>query len=234
MDNYPIEVTEKRTVNRITLKQSITDFLDAFNVERGLIYTIHLLFAKPGKLIRFYLTDGRFKIVNAFRLLIISTATSLVLLNITGSLSAIYTAGEGTDEKMQESLHIVGNFMTEWYNLVLWASIPAFSIFTFLLFRKNEKMNYAEHLVIQSFYVSASNIVYIGFTPLGFLFGFKTSMFISTIATAVFYYYLYFDVFKTTAKSKFWVLVKAFFSFVLGFMIYMFILAVFFTLVLFN
>lgn len=222
-EKYPIEITEKREVKRITVKQSITDFLDAFNVERGLIFTLKLLFAKPGKLVRFYLTNGRFKIVNAFRLLIITTTVSLIILNYTSSFQELYSVHGDNPEETEELSNLMGKLFTDWYNLVLWAAIPCFALFGFLFLKKYERFNYAEHLVIQSFYFSASNIFYIVCSPLGFLFGIKIVFIVSTILSTFYYIFLYWDIYKV---RKFGFFLRTIFAVFFGMILYFLLLAI--------
>jgi len=196
MEKYPIEVTERRVVKRITVGQSITDFLDAFNVERGLIYTVKLLYTRPGELIRYYLTDGRFRIVNAFRLLIITTAASLILLGFTNSFEEVYNVTGNTEEQTAELTAFIESLFTDWYNLILWLSIPCYALASFLFLRKYESFNYAEHLVIQSFLVSLSNILIILCLPIGYFTELKIAFMLS-ITIGVFYYlFVFWDIFK--------------------------------------
>lgn len=216
---FPIEVTEKRTVKRVTVKQSITDFLDAFNVERGLIYTVKLLFTKPGMLIRFYLTEGRFKIVNAFRLLIITTAMSLILLSFTDSFKLIYNveaAAEQT-EKAEEISQFMDTLFTDWYNLIIWISIPFYALSSYLLMRRYERFNYAEHLVVQSFLVSISNILVIVCLPFGYFIGFRTAFALSFFIALIYYFFVFWDLFKL---RKFWFFFRVFIAYLFGNLLY--------------
>ena len=231
MKNYPIEITEKRTVKRITVKQSLTDFLDAFNVERGLVYTLKLLFRRPGSLIRYYLTDGRYKIVNAFRLLIISTALSLVLLSFTDSFQLFYNVKGNSSQETAEMEQFMNALFTDWYNLMLWLSIPAYAFSSFLLLRKFERFNYAEHLVIQSFMVSVSNILIIVFLPFGFLIGFEIAFAIAFLVGVIYYFYMFWDLFK---QRKFWFFFRVLMAFILGNFLYFILIATVLATVMLN
>ena len=231
MKNYPIEITEKRTVKRITVKQSMTDFLDAFNVERGLVYTVKLLFKQPGSLIRFYLTEGRFKIVNAFRLLIISTALSLILLSFTDSFQLFYNVSGDSDAATAQMQEFMNRLFTDWYNLILWLSIPAYASCSFLLLKKYESFNYAEHMVIQSFLVSVSNILVILFLPFGYLIGFEIAFALSFVIGVVYYFYLFSNLYQ---QRKFWFFFRVFLAFFLGNMFYFFIVGVGLAALLFS
>lgn len=231
MKNYPIEITEKRTVKRITVKQSLADFLDAFNVERGLIYTVKLLFKKPGSLIRFYLTEGRFKIVNAFRLLIISTALSLILLSFTDSFQLFYDVNGNSEERTAEMEQFMNRLFTDWFNLILWLSIPVYALSSFLIFKKYERFNYAEHMVIHSFIISISNILVIVFLPFGYFIGYEIAFAIAFLAGLVYYFYLFWDLFK---QRKFWFFVRVLLAFFFGNLLYFLVFGVGLTAIMFT
>ena len=59
-----------------------SDVFSMFNIERGLVYTLKLLFSKPGVLLNLYLKEGRYLIFNSFRLLILTTAISLLAMRL--------------------------------------------------------------------------------------------------------------------------------------------------------
>ena len=223
MEKYPIEITEKRVVKRITARQTLVDFLDAFNVERGIVYTIKLLATKPGRLVRYYLTDGRYKIVNAFRLLIITTAISLILLNVTNSFEFLYKVQTPNGDEEAAALKSAMDLMKEWYNLYLWLSIPCYALASFLLFRKYEKFNYAEHLVIQSFLISVSNLLIILTLPLSIWIGVDMAFVFSFVFGSFYYLFLFYDVFK---RRTFGFFMRTIFSYVFGNFLYFLLISV--------
>ncbi|WP_425390539.1 hypothetical protein [Ekhidna sp.] len=223
---YPIEVEEKRTINRITFKQTIADFLNAFNVERGLIYTFKLLFSNPGELIRIYLADGRFKIVNAFRLLILTTALSLLVLYLSGvdSMVSEFTRGfnEGISDK-EFSSQSFQQLFSDYYNLFLWISIPCYGLMTFLFFRKSA-YNYAEHMVANCFYLSGINIIYCLILPLILILNLSTAFLITIILSALYYFYLFSQFLQSRSLAFF---IKALLAFVVGNVLYVFAISLF-------
>jgi len=227
---FPIETTEKRTVKRITIKQTIIDFLDAFNVERGIVYTVKMLFYKPGMLIRYYLGEGRFKIVNAFRLLIITTALSLIVLSMTDAFQTFFQLNSDS-EAPDEYTALVNQLYADWYNLMLWLSIPCFAFFSFLLFKKYESFNYAEHIVIVSFFTSGTNIIGIVLLPLGYFIGLQVAFILSLIISFLYYHLLFLDLFK---KPGFGITFRAFLSYLLGNILYFGLFGILIALRLFD
>ena len=189
---YPIKIQEEREVKRITIKQSFTDFLDAFNVERGMIYTIKMLFLKPGYLIRSYLAEGRYKIMNAFRLLLITTAISLFIIYFFGfeeflkELEQDYSQGS---EDLNAANGMIQQVFIDWYNLLLWIAIPIYALFTFLL-NKRDGYNFAEHIVLNAFYISAVNLLSILIFPFGKLVGMNVVLYLSFSTSLLFFIYI--------------------------------------------
>ena len=232
MDKFPIETTEKRTVKRITVRQSVEDFLDAFNVERGLVFTVKMLFRNPGMLIRYYLSEGRFKVVNAFRLLIISTALSLVMMNLTDSFELLFNVTGNTPEETDKMSELILYLFTDWYNLLVWISIPVFALFSYRLFRRYEKFNYAEHLVIQSFIISAANIIVVAIVPIGFIITHKIAFLISFVLGLLFFFYLFYSLYR---KKTVWFFLRMILCFFLSYMAYTLVMsATFGALIYFN
>ncbi|WP_421764510.1 DUF3667 domain-containing protein [Ekhidna sp.] len=232
---YPIEVNEKRTINRITLKQSFLDLLNAFNVERGLIYTLKLLFVHPGKIVRLYLAEGRYKIVNAFRLLILSTALSVFVMYLSGVddflLEFEKGFNEGFRDTQQGDSEYIGGLMQkiffDQYNLFLWIAIPIYGIFAYLIF-KIKQYNYAEHLVIQSFYICGLNVIAIVIFPLHHIMGQDPMFYSAFFLSLIYFFYFTIKVFET---KKFGAIMKTVLLFFVSnffyFLVLFFILGIF-------
>ena len=193
MEKYPFEITEKRTIKRITLRQSLTDFLDAFNIERGLIYTVKLLMLSPGRLVREYLGVKRYAIVNPFRLLVLTTAISLLLMSVSDLTEVFREAQQGENANLSQG--DFGRFFFEWYNLMLWIAIPIFALMSFW-FNKGESYNYTEHLVLQSFCFSMQNLFYVLFNPLNLAFDIGTAMLMMFVIGSVYYLYFFSSFFQ--------------------------------------
>ena len=207
MKKYPIEVEETRQINRITFRQTMTDALNAFNIERGLIYTMKLLFVNPRKIIDEYLYEGRYTIVNAFRLLVLTSAVSLFVIWVFGLDTMMLDFQEGynmagtdadAEEAAKEAAKVAGimtQLFLDWYNLFLWISIPVYGFFTYLFFMKSD-YNYAEHLVIQSFYICALNLITIAIFPLYFLTDQVAMINLMLLISVAYFFYFTIKVFK--------------------------------------
>lgn len=157
---FPIRVKEDREIKRITFKKFFIDVFSAFNVERGLVYTVKLLFSHPGNLVRLYLADGRFRVFNPFRLLIFTTAVSLFIMYLNANSEFIQSLETGLSDGSEEALQqeLFQEILFDWYNLALWISIPIYGLMSYLFNRKTG-YNYAEHMVAQTFYLCGINII---------------------------------------------------------------------------
>ena len=228
---YPIESEEKRTINRITLRQSFNDFLNAFNVERGLIYTLRNLFTNPGELIRNYLGEGRYKVVNPFRLLILTTAVSLLVMYISDFQSVFNEMEEGFSKGFDKSeTGYINEIMFDWYNLLLWISIPIFALCTFLLNRKSQ-YNYAENLVLQAFYFSGINLLMTILMPLNWVIDNGVVFLIVFVPSIAFYFYLISSFYQ---RKGVLFLIKNILGYLLAYLIYSVVLTAILGLLILN
>lgn len=214
---YPIESEENRTINRITFRQSFNDFLNAFNVERGLIYTLRNLFINPGELIRNYLGEGRYKVVNPFRLLILTTAVSLLVMYISDFQSVFNEMEEGFSKGFDKSeTGYINEIMFDWYNLFMWLTIPVFGLCTFI-FNKKSGYNYAESLVVMTFYLSGMNLLITLLMPLNLAFDNEVVSVILMLSTTFFYFYVISSFYQS---KRAWFIVKNVFGYFIAYLIY--------------
>ncbi|REE00472.1 DUF3667 domain-containing protein [Marinoscillum furvescens] len=187
---YPITIKQEREVKRITFASTIRDMISAFDLDHGLLFTLRLLFTRPGYLVSFYLGEGRVKVFNVFRLLLVTTAVCLFLMGITGLEDFWISASLDTGN--EEAVEKVQRLVIDWYNLFLWAGIPVYALFSYLFHRK-AGYNYAEHIVMQTFNICAANLLTLFWLwlastfganwMLGLLFGFSMSYYIWLVAT---------------------------------------------------
>ncbi|SNT05603.1 Protein of unknown function [Ekhidna lutea] len=218
---YPIESEEKRTINRITFRQSFNDFLNAFNVERGLIYTLRNLFTNPGELIRNYLGEGRHKVVNPFRLLILTTAVSLLVMYIS-DFQSVFNEMEGA---LNEGVDFnktgnINEIMLDWYNLFLWISIPIFAFCTLILNRKHD-YNYAENIVLQTYYISAMNLLTTLLMSMNLFIDIFSVLVVIFIANTILYFYMVSSFYQ---RKSIVFLIKNLFGYLIAYSIYSFVM----------
>jgi len=163
--DYPIVQERTDRVERISMRSVLKAILNAFDLERGFFFTLLRLYSRGGKAVLDYLGPNRQRYTPPFRFLLILTALALfALLRSTwvneffsGFVDALDDIGSG--ERQQVRLTLLGYF-----NVFLWLSIPIFSGFTRLFFPR--PFNYAEHLVLHAYFVSAWNALLFVLFPL--------------------------------------------------------------------
>jgi len=195
-------VKNEREVRRYDLRNLGSSLLDAFNFEFGVLFTLKSLLSRPGKSTLDYLEKGRLRYFSPFRLLIISTAILLIIVkssDISGDFEEGLRLGMNGSEAQLEadkqaqvkdlSLKIYSLFKDN-FNILIWLYIPLVSFFSYL-FNTKRRLNYAEHIVFNTYYTSVVNIF-----SLILLLGYQLSiesalsllyMFLSTVYYAWFY-----------------------------------------------
>ncbi|MCU0393395.1 MAG: DUF3667 domain-containing protein [Thermoflexibacter sp.] len=156
--NFCPHCGQKATTHRYSLKQFfVQDFTRAvLNLEKGFFYTMKELFTRPGHSIREYVMGKRAKHFNFF--------TFIILIITIGHLIAEYfnfsmiDVAYYSDDK--ESLTVLEKVSKESPKLFKLAQIPFFAIFSFLIFKKG-KQNFTEHLVLNSYKISAELVILI-------------------------------------------------------------------------
>ncbi len=164
---------------RITMKTIWLGLMDIFNLERGLGYTLVALTVRPGHAIREYLEENRTRLVPPFRFLILTVAIGTFLTvqyfnqsdffeQFQKGIEQGYNKNEASIEDRSKFLEVYMARTTELYNnyfnLFILAGVPIIALTTFWIFRKN--MNYAEHLVINSYLTSYLTVIYILLIPI--------------------------------------------------------------------
>ncbi len=191
-----------------THRYSILHFIEhdlihgVFHIEKGILFTIKALFSKPGHAVREYVNGNRTKLFNFISLIIVIMAFSSF---ITG-YSKIHIS-DLMPSSSKASMNDLEKFSTKYPKLVMLIMVPVYAIFSFISFKK-AKLNFSEHLVINSYKASADLIV-------GLLFGiltiFCTNIPILTIAYSfvslfsfvysIWFFKQYFSAYNYTTKQ---------------------------------
>ncbi len=193
---------------RITMKTIWHDLMGIFNLERGLLYTLVVLTIKPGAALREYLYDNRQRLVPPFRFLIFTVAigtfitvqyfkNSNILKEFERGVREGYQSRGGTSEQpqfLETYLTTISDLYNNYFNLFILAGVPIVALTTFWFFRKN--MNYAEHLVINSYLTAYATVIYIVLTPMLWITDYSVLSVIHFALTLVYSAYLYIQVFE--------------------------------------
>lgn len=219
--DHPIEVQETRQVHRLTMRRWFQGMLEAFEVDRGAIFTLRRLFVNPGAMFLDYLGSRRFHYVPSFRMLVLSTALILLIFNYLGSFEEFFGGvKEGADSIDSESIDQFQRIFINYFNLLLWLYLPFGALFTKLFNRKLD-YTFAEHLVLQAYLLSIANILGIVFLLSGII-HYSILFIIYLIPVAIYYSYAYKVVFtRNWGRSVLETLVILFLSYLLYFLLVM-------------
>jgi len=153
--NFCANCGQKASTHRYSIQHFLAHDLvhGVWHVDKGILFTLIALFTRPGHSVREFIQGKR---VNYFSFITLI----LLILTVTG-LVAPYAHGKISDLLPQGSkamMNDVERFMSTYPKLVLIIAIPIYSFFSFIWFKK-AKLNYSEHLVINSNRIIAELIV---------------------------------------------------------------------------
>ena len=203
-DKFCPKCGQKTTIHKYSLKHFVEHDLihGIWHVDNGILFTIRELFTRPGHSIR--------EFINGKRVGYFSFVTMLLLI-----LGISHFLGEYAQVKisdlMPESSKSVMNELQEFTKknpkTTLLLTIPFYSIFSFLWFRKS-KLNLTEHFVLNSYKTVAESMIILLFVVVTiFLSNIKALTFIYsfisllTLVYAFWYYKQFFSGFGYSKKS---------------------------------
>lgn len=197
--------------DRITMKTIGLGVLEIFNLERGLLFTLWALLVTPGTAIRAYLEEDRTRLVPPFRFLILAVAVGTfftvqyfdrngLVKEFQGGLQEGFENYEGskTEEERMEFLNtymqLVNDIFNNYFNAFLLLGVPILALMTFWFFRK--KLNFAEHLVINSYLTGFITVIYIALMPILWFVDYFVLTVIYAILSIVYSGFLYIQLFR--------------------------------------
>lgn len=180
LSNFCGECGQKASTHRYSMVHFIQhDFVHGvWHVDKGILFTLKGLFTKPGHSVRDFV-DG--KRANYF-----SFVTLIILILAVSSFLGHYNHIKFTDLMPQASRDVMNSlekFITQYPKLVLVITIPIYSFFSFLWFRK-ARYNYSEHLVLNS-YKTAAELAF------GLLFTIVSIFYTNIIVLTYLYYFVF-------------------------------------------
>ena len=168
IENYCSNCGQKIYTKRFTLKNFFFVFLDAFNIEKGFIYTLKMLIFKPGVLINDYLKGKTKSYFNPLKYVILIAGIYAILVVSTN----IFDTGlESTSEVMYKNSKIINQaqnseetiefqkkwieFFKQYINIIPLLLIPFVSIVT-MWFYRSKKLFYGEFLIVNCYLIAQS------------------------------------------------------------------------------
>lgn len=197
--NFCSSCGQSAKVSRFTLKHVFgRDFLRGiFHIDKGILFTVKELFTRPGHSVREYVAGKRVRHFNYFSLVIVV----ILLFSLVEDITPFHRAD--LSEEGKEIVKSVEETVKAHPKWVYVGIIPVYAIISYLFFRK-AKQNYAEHLVINAFRGSATQILNILFiTIASFLHDIPTLIRMERVLVwtilgyGTWFYYQYFSPFYT-------------------------------------
>lgn len=202
--NFCANCGQKASVHRYSFKHFIEHDLvhGIWHVDNGIFFTIKELFTRPGHSIR--------EFINGKRVGYFSFITLLVLI-----LGISHFLGEFTQVKMSDlmpesskgAMNELQEFTKKYPKSTLLLTIPFYSIFSFLWFRKS-KLNLTEHFVLNSYKTVAESLIALIFiittifyTNIKVLTIFYSLISILTLVYAFWFYKQFFSGYNYSKKS---------------------------------
>lgn len=160
--NFCANCGQKTSVRRYSFKHFIEQDLinGIWNIDNDFFFTIKELFTRPGHSIREFISGKRVKYFNVVTLLLIILAIS----NFISEYSQVKLS-DLIPESSKETMSVIEGFTKEYPKSTLLLTIPFYSIFSFIWFRKS-KLNLTEHFVLNSYKTVAELIIGLAFTTL--------------------------------------------------------------------
>ena len=131
-NEYPLEASQRRVIERITLKKLIGDIGQVLNLEKGMLYAIKMLIVNPGRAVSSYLNEQRYVFFHPLRLLLITSAVSLFffwLIDGAESMSDAFQVGVAAQDQKAEEINQIGQELfvetfNDYFNAMIWMFIP--------------------------------------------------------------------------------------------------------------
>lgn len=154
-NNYCNHCGAKIIRNRLTMKNLFESFSEQFlNYDNKFLQTFITLFSRPEAVIDSYINGTRKKYVNVVSYFAIAVTLSGIFFFIflkffpdALDTSQTFAPGDQTAEQI-EIARRVNQQIFEYQSLIFFLSIPILAFMSRLVFLKNKKYNYVEHMVI--------------------------------------------------------------------------------------
>tara|TARA_R110002050_G_scaffold2603_2_gene14822 strand:- start:6967 stop:7707 length:741 start_codon:yes stop_codon:yes gene_type:complete len=159
-----LELVQRRSVRRFRLSNVFSWILDGFSMDHGAFYTIKNLFYRPGEMVRSYIYQGRLDFTPPIRLLLVTTTLVLIAFKYSSVNQFTLEAIKGPNENFsnEEATNYFMQILEDYTNVILWLFIPIMALFSWLFNRKSG-YNYAENLVLNTYYTVFVNIIFLMF-----------------------------------------------------------------------
>lgn len=176
--NYCSNCGQATNTNRINVHVIIHEFLHGIiHVDKGIVYTIKELTIRPGTTIRGYFEGKRISLFKPFGYFFILATLYVFLTHMSGNnivdfevrSDATESTAEQIPQKVKMLSDIFSNLFEKHYSILILCAIPLTSLITMWFF-KAEKLNYGEHIVMNSYIQGHQILLSIALIPFYFFF----------------------------------------------------------------
>tara|TARA_R100001015_G_C4618986_1_gene175565 strand:+ start:1072 stop:1758 length:687 start_codon:yes stop_codon:yes gene_type:complete len=208
---------------RYNLKDSIGWLLNSiFNLDHGFFYTTVKLIKKPGEVIGDVLNGVTIKYTHPFRLLFLWATISTILVVVLGTYDAqtsdMYQNFDFSEDQI-EFQKKMNEVLKKYLNFVIMLNVPIIAFFSWLFYRKH-KLNYTEHLIINSYaFVTTTSLGVILVFAQYFLDNPSSMIWFSMLVNVALVGYVYSSFFKENYFASFFKYLAAFLLSYIGLMI---------------
>lgn len=196
------ECGQQSNVERITVKHLSKDLFRIFaRPETGKFFLAKELLIHPGEVVRGYLEGKRKKYYNPIQFYI-GTSAVLLYLHIKLDIGTLLVGGGQMTSQSDTTGRQFLDFFYQNFNYLQFAAVPIMALFSYLFFKK-AGYNYAEHLVISTYFSSQRQMLNILLVFIMYLLP-DHAVFISNFFILFWMAYLsfdYIDLFRSVNKA---------------------------------
>jgi hypothetical protein len=214
INNYCSECGQKIYAKRFTIKNFFFVFLDAFNIEKGFLFTLKMLFLKPGVIINDYIKGKTKSYLNPFKYLILISGIYAFLLisqnildtSVKDTNDIIYKNSEVLKQapRSEEAIQFQDRLMEkfkQYINLIPLLLIPFTSLISKWFYR-SRNLFYGEHLIVNCYLFAQTFVITIIFSIPLIIFIPSIASYFPLISLATTIIYLSYGFYKTFKGSS--------------------------------
>ncbi len=205
---------QKASTKRFSLKRLFDrEFLNgAFMLNKGLLFTLKILFTRPGHGVREFIQGKRAPYFNAFSLLLLILAFMFFL----DGFSDLKLSDIIGNEDNKEIYNSFESFLKDYPRAIYVLNIPLMALSSFLFFRKS-KVNFAENIILNTYVSCVSVLLSMPFSLLSIFYHNKeilrTVYQISPLVSFAYGIWMYFQFFSDSKYKKSSLVFRAVFAF---------------------
>ena len=224
---YCPECGQKASVKRFSTKILFSQLMDKLlPLDRGVLFTARMLLTQPAAMLRGYLDGKRVGYTKPFQFLLLTTALSMIFFSVDQFQQGLHDGwGSTNDTRTAEMLAYqdkLAGLITKNMTLLVVGMIPVIAMVGRWFYKKH-KVNFAEHVVLNCYMVSAGSIIC---SPLLFAAKFlggenmlsNRIILASTFLYVAFYVWTFSTLFPE--RNRLWTWIKAAVTYIFAYLLY--------------